>query len=188
MSIAACYAHLLTWNLHSPLKDLLKLYNCQTDSIIRSHSSVSRSHGWENRKHPGFFQPTLELCYWKTQPGGLQHSLPGGPPDASPAGPPHYVGGVLPLLLLSPCQQLLLLLLLRRHHGNRKVRNKEEKGFGQYRRLVDLRQDWQGRPCNGVGRVELMERKTQTSVDSKEAEDIVQRTSHCNGHKCGWTV
>lgn len=140
MSPSAYYAHLLTCKLHNPLKDLLKLYNCQTDSIKRSYRSVSESHGWENRQHPGFFQPALELCYRQTQPGGLQHSLPGGPPNSSPAGPPHHFGGVLPLLLLSPCQRLLL-LLQRRRHGNRKVRNKEEKEFGQYRRLVDLCQD-----------------------------------------------
>ncbi len=97
----------------------------------------------------------MELCHRQTQPGGLQHRLPGGPPDSPPAGPPHNFGGVLPLLLLSPCQQLLLLLLPRRH-GNGEVRDEEEKELSeQYGGLVDLRQDGandarQGRPGHGL--------------------------------------
>lgn len=97
----------------------------------------------------------MELRYGEAQPGGLQHSVPGGAPHSSPAGAPHHAGGVLPLLLLSPCQQLLLLLLLlQRRHGNCKVRNEEEKEL--HRRLVDLCQDGaddagQGRPRHGVG-------------------------------------
>lgn len=98
-------------NFTNPPKDLLKLNNHQTDLIKRSHCSISERHGWKNRQHPGVFQPTLELCYRKTQPGGLQHGLPDCPPNSPPACPPHNPSGVLSLLLLSPCQQLLLLLL-----------------------------------------------------------------------------
>lgn len=157
MSPATYYAHLLTYRLHSPLKDLLNLYNCQTDSVERSRSSVSGSHGWENRQHPGFLQSTLELRHGQAQPGRLQHGVPGGPPDPPSAGPPHHFGGVLPLLLLSPCQQLLLLLLLLRGRGiYGEVGDEEEKEFGQHGRPVDLRQDGaddarQGRPGHGVG-------------------------------------
>jgi len=64
----------------------------------------------------------LELGYGQTPPGRVQHRLPGGPPNAPPAGPPHDFGGVLPLLLLSPCQPLLL---PQRCDGE--VRNEEEK-------------------------------------------------------------
>lgn len=85
----------------------------------------------------------MELRHGQTQPGGLQHRVPGGPPDPPPAGAPHNFGGVLPLLLLSPCQQLLLLLLLlQRLHGNGEVRDEEEKELNeQWGGLVDLRQD-----------------------------------------------
>ncbi|KAF3858264.1 hypothetical protein F7725_011465 [Dissostichus mawsoni] len=113
----------MTCKLHNPLKDLLKLYNCQTNLIKRSHDSVSERHGWGNRQHPGFFPPTLEHCYREAQPGGVQHGVPGGAADSAPHRPPHHFGRVLPLLLLSPCQRLLL----QGRHGNRKVRNEEEK-------------------------------------------------------------
>lgn len=169
-----------------------------------------RSHGWENGQHPGFFQPTLELCDGQTQPGGLQHSVPGGPPDTSPAGAPHNRRGVLPLLLLSPCQQLLLLLLWR-HYGNLKVRNKEEEGLSQYWWLMDLCQDrpddtWQGRSGHGVeihflfsdrssrprsGSGVAKTTKLKLSRTHRRLKTLVKltgRTSHCSRHGLGWNM
>lgn len=74
----------------------------------------------------------MELCDGQTQPGGVQHGLPGGPVNSSPPGAPHDAHYVLPLLLLSPCQRLLLLLLLLLWglHGDGEVRDKKEEEFG----------------------------------------------------------
>lgn len=143
-------------NFTAPQKGFIKSSPPPHTLFSAKRAACFESHGRENRQHPGVFLPAVDLRHGQTQPGGLQHGVPGGPPHSASAGAAHHAGGVLPLLLLSPCQRLLLLLLLWRLHGNGKVGNKEEKEFVQQRRRpVDLCQTGaddtrQGRPGHGV--------------------------------------
>ncbi|MEQ2314545.1 hypothetical protein AMECASPLE_013250 [Ameca splendens] len=75
----------------------------QQQESNRSNSALqAKQYGREFSECPGFFQLALELRRGQTQPGGLQHRLPGHPACTSTASLPHCRGGVLPLLLLSP--------------------------------------------------------------------------------------
>ncbi|MED6276713.1 hypothetical protein CHARACLAT_005749 [Characodon lateralis] len=81
------------------LKLLLKIFW----ESNRSNSALqAKQYGREFSECSGFFQLALELRRGQTQPGGLQHRLPGRPACASTASLPHCRSGVLPLLLLSP--------------------------------------------------------------------------------------
>lgn len=94
----------------------------------------------------------MEFCDGQTQPGRLQHCVPGGPANPAPPGHPHHLHRLLPLLLLSPCRRMLL--LLPGLHGNGKVRDKKEEKFVKRGRPVDLGQtggDDGRQSCTGNG-------------------------------------